>query len=98
MLLPLFFAIFSVPYLVVGSRLCRCTPRDFCWPSDESWNALNRSVDGNLVKVLPVAHVCYYPTYDREKCDEVTVLDHDSIWRAEQPGVKSRNDQMRFSL
>ena len=93
-----FFAILSVVHLVASSPSCRCTPRDPCWPSEGSWSALNHSVDGNLVKVLPVAHVCYHPTYDREKCDEITILDHNSNWRATQPGVKARRYQARPSL
>ncbi|KAL2069926.1 hypothetical protein VTL71DRAFT_14605 [Oculimacula yallundae] len=32
---------------------------DSCWPSPESWSALNVSVSGKLIKTTPPAAVCY---------------------------------------
>jgi hypothetical protein len=52
---------------------CKCYEGERCWPSLGEWKALNTSVDGLLVKVVPIAASCYntfegIPTYNAEKC------------------------------
>ncbi|KAJ5422931.1 FAD-binding domain-containing protein, partial [Penicillium cf. griseofulvum] len=66
---------------------CRCLPQDPCWPSPEEWKTFNDSIDGNLVSVKPVGHVCHGPKFDNESCESVISMTHDSSWRASQPGA-----------
>lgn len=48
---------------------CRCFPGDECWPSVSTWNALNQSIDGRLIKTVPLATPCHTPNYDEDKCE-----------------------------
>ncbi|KAE8351821.1 chanoclavine-I synthase oxidoreductase protein [Aspergillus coremiiformis] len=64
---------------------CRCRPSEPCWPSDQEWNRFNISIDGNLVRLRPVGHVCHHPTLDPAACDELLHLTRDSGWRASRP-------------
>ncbi|CZT06861.1 related to isoamyl alcohol oxidase [Rhynchosporium graminicola] len=51
---------------------CKCSPQDSCWPSAESWTALNISTSGKLIKTAPPAAVCYPgPQEDRAACATV---------------------------
>ncbi|RHZ57992.1 FAD-dependent oxidoreductase [Aspergillus thermomutatus] len=68
------------------SRRCRCQPHQPCWPSPQQWNALNRSIDGNLVAVQPVAAPCHIDP-NSTACQEVTAQWSNSVWRAAQPGA-----------
>ncbi|OTA60879.1 chanoclavine-I-synthase oxidoreductase protein [Hypoxylon sp. EC38] len=71
--------------LIIPPSLCRCRPSESCWPSDLAWNRLNTSIDGNLVRLRPVGHVCHPPTLDRKACNELLHLTRDSGWRASRP-------------
>jgi hypothetical protein len=51
---------------------CRVFPGSSDWPTDIEWNQLNETLDGQLLKPLPVANVCYPgPTYDATKCGAI---------------------------
>lgn len=69
------------------SPICRCRPWEACWPSETEWTSLNRSIDGNLVRLRPVGYVCHDPTFDPAACAEVRNQALDSGWRASQPGA-----------
>ncbi|KAL2832074.1 hypothetical protein BDW59DRAFT_157535 [Aspergillus cavernicola] len=77
----------SLAYASPHSSDCRCRPHQSCWPSPKEWNALNRSVDGNLVAVRPVAAVCHDGGAESEACRAVQALWSNSTWRAAQPGA-----------
>jgi hypothetical protein len=48
---------------------CKAFPGSSDWPTSSEWDALNSTLDGALLKPLPVANVCYQgPTYDAAKC------------------------------
>ncbi|KAK2839327.1 hypothetical protein FQN49_006252, partial [Arthroderma sp. PD_2] len=70
-----------------SSISCRCQPWEPCWPSEELWQSFNASIDGNLFRLRPAAHVCYEPSFDQSACDDLPRLSKDSGWRASQPGV-----------
>lgn len=56
-----------------GTR-CRCFPGDACWPSTEAWEAFNRTVDGKLVKTVPLAAPCHdsrFGAYNATECNEL---------------------------
>ncbi|KAB5583429.1 FAD binding domain-containing protein [Coniochaeta sp. 2T2.1] len=54
----------------VVAKDCHCLPGDSdgCWPGVDKWNALNGTVGGKLVKVVPIGAVCHDPTYDEAAC------------------------------
>jgi len=47
---------------------CRSLPSDASWPAADIWAAFNQSVDGRLVKTLPLGSPCHHPSYDEEQC------------------------------
>ena len=50
---------------------CRCMPIDSCWPSDDEWAQFNSSIQGRLIKTVPLAGSCHYDSfaaYDAEQC------------------------------
>ena len=68
---------------------CKCLPHLACWPSKTEWQQLNSAVGGSLISdIRPVAAPCYKGTaeYDEKKCEEVTAMFTDSLWRAGQAG------------
>ena len=73
-------------YIQFFQYLCRCQPWESCWPSDEQWDFLNRSMEFNLVRLVPTASVCYKPSLNNPMCEEVMRMSKDSGWRASQPG------------
>ncbi|KAJ4195443.1 hypothetical protein NW767_009765 [Fusarium falciforme] len=64
----------------VGSSSCKCFPGDKCWPSDNEWKSLNSSVNGRLIKTVPLGSPCHDPTYDGEECQYLQ-----SQWQS--PGI-----------
>ena len=53
-----------------GSTVCKATPGSPTWPSVIEWDALNRSVNGRLLRPPPPAAVCHanQPTYNPAMC------------------------------
>lgn len=67
---------------------CRCLPSQPCWPSTAEWKALNQSVHGQLVQVIPVGNVCHEPTFDEARCNELrSGLTYDARFRSAEPGI-----------
>ncbi|GIJ91211.1 hypothetical protein Asppvi_010176 [Aspergillus pseudoviridinutans] len=83
-LLAIFFATAAIAAPDPSS--CRCQPNQPCWPSPQEWNALNSSIDGNLVAVQPAAAPCHINP-NSTACQEVTAQWTNSVWRAAQPGA-----------
>ncbi|KAJ8081677.1 hypothetical protein PM082_007523 [Marasmius tenuissimus] len=54
--------------LAIGAPECRLLPTDSAWPSDSVWEAFNTSVDGRLVKTVPIGSPCHDPDFDEESC------------------------------
>lgn len=66
---------------------CRCQPHEPCWPSQEQWSGLNKSLNHNLVAVKPAAAVCSPQDFDAGACRNATEYWADSLWRVNQPGA-----------
>ncbi|GKZ51323.1 hypothetical protein AbraIFM66951_005470 [Aspergillus brasiliensis] len=64
---------------------CRCQPSESCWPSDTEWQRLNLSLDGSLIRLQPIGHVCHSVNLDQTACEEVSRRARDSGWRASRP-------------
>ncbi|KAJ5387738.1 CAZyme family AA7 [Penicillium cosmopolitanum] len=58
----------AVP-LASASSVCRCFPSDACWPSDNVWSQFNKTIDGRLVKTVPLGVPCHAPNYNAETCE-----------------------------
>lgn len=70
-IIPIVFYAFCTPTVhtyLNNERSCRCFPADPCWPSDFTWQALNRSVHGRLVATLPLGAPCHDPIYNSDIC------------------------------
>lgn len=50
------------------SSTCKCYPGDECWPSEADWNSLNSSVNGQLIKTIPLGQPCHDPYYNATEC------------------------------
>ena len=68
-----------------SAKQCRCYPGDACWPSTSQWSALNQTVGGRLVRVIPPGAACYptfngIPTADAAQCAEVASQWGNATW------------------
>jgi hypothetical protein len=52
------FLAFAAVYPVLATH-CKPSPHDKNWPSLEEWTALNKSIEGTLLRTAPVASSCY---------------------------------------
>ncbi|RMJ21281.1 Berberine and berberine like protein [Aspergillus sp. HF37] len=73
-ILFLFLATLSLSAATSANATCKVSPNDVTWPSTEEWTALNRSIEGTLIKTAPAASSCYpgNPFGSNENCTEVT--------------------------
>ncbi|KAL0564320.1 hypothetical protein V5O48_017727 [Marasmius crinis-equi] len=62
------FASFAVGQNV---QSCRILPTDSSWPSQDVWDTFNSSVDGRLIKTVPIGSPCHDPTFDEAQCNIV---------------------------
>lgn len=58
---------------------CKCYSDNACWPTNQEWNAFNRTLNGALQLAIPAAVSCHnkfenytFNTYDAAKCADVT--------------------------
>lgn len=51
-----------------ATSACRCFPGDACWPSTTTWAQFNQSVDGQLIKTVPLGTPCHVPDYNAGVC------------------------------
>ncbi|KAL4967031.1 putative isoamyl alcohol oxidase [Aspergillus stella-maris] len=58
----------------LAARNCKSTPQDATWPTIVDWTALNKSIDGTLIKTSPAASSCYAsnPFGSTTNCTDVT--------------------------
>jgi hypothetical protein len=71
MKLPLLVGVlFARLCLATGSShfQCKTMPGDPSWPDAAEWERFNASVDGRLIRTVPIASVCHGSGYDEEKC------------------------------
>ena len=65
----------------------RCRFGDICWPSEATWEALNSSISGRLVRTFPPAAVCHGQTFDIKECTVAKDEWTNSFWRTNQTGA-----------
>lgn len=49
-------------------KLCRNFPGDPWWPSKLEWDLFNMTVNGNLIKTVPLGAPCHGDTYNEAAC------------------------------
>lgn len=75
------------PDINEGAISCRCTPDQPCWPTDDDWEALNSTIDGNLLALKPLAYPCHSSHFNAAECGYIQSNAHNSSYRALQPGA-----------
>lgn len=69
------------------TRFCKTTPSDSSWPSRAEWNSLNRTIDGELLRTVPVASACSSgnPFGSTVSCEVATDNWSNGTWHSQQP-------------
>jgi len=62
----------AVPNTPRKDKECKCFPGDACWPSEKEWSKFNQTVNGRLIKNIPLGSPCHDPTYDAALCETLT--------------------------
>ncbi|KIJ49486.1 hypothetical protein M422DRAFT_246573 [Sphaerobolus stellatus SS14] len=64
--------------------LYKLLPGDPSWPSKPTWDTFNVSVDGRLIRTVPIGSPCHDLTFDTEKCEYIR-----NNWRETAPHISS---------
>ncbi|KNB01378.1 hypothetical protein FOXG_04641 [Fusarium oxysporum f. sp. lycopersici 4287] len=64
---------FFFSLLMSNMLISLSSPQDKCWPEDSEWDHLNKTLDGQLIRFVPPASVCYPQSSNHNKtaCDVV---------------------------
>ncbi|KAL2869512.1 FAD-dependent oxidoreductase [Aspergillus lucknowensis] len=81
--------LFLAGLATAAATSCRCFPGDACWPSVDTWNQFNRSIDGRLVATVPLGLPCHDPHYDEELCAQLR-----EDWTLPEPHYESSSSIM----
>lgn len=71
---------------VESAKSCKTSPHDSTWPSENEWVLLNQTIQGKLLKTVPVASSCYpgNPFGSSHNCSDVkshwSYAHYQSIW------------------
>ncbi|KAM0415954.1 hypothetical protein ACHAPT_013108 [Fusarium lateritium] len=84
------WALAAVAVSAGSTPKCRCLPGDACWPSTNVWNQFNKTVDGGLIKTVPIGSPCHDPTYDAEACEALQ-----GAWKLPQTHFSSSSSVMQ---
>lgn len=81
------FLVLALSFVALAESECKNHPLDASWPSLDDWSALNRSINGALIRTNPVASSCYEgsPFDSATSCDEVQANWFYSHFHAAQP-------------
>ncbi|KAJ8085852.1 hypothetical protein PM082_004671 [Marasmius tenuissimus] len=76
--LPLLLLLFAISaFAQTTPPSCKSLPTDESWPSIGLWDTFNQSIDGRLIKTVPVAAVCHDPDFDEQRCKYIQERWHD---------------------
>ena len=81
-------------YNLDRARRCKVSPSSPNWPSDAEWQALNRSVSGNLIAPVPLGAVCHptRPEFNNQSCTLLQTQWVNSSFIASDPAAVDYND------
>ena len=80
-------ALLAASHLAIGSSVepleapagCRNIPGDAGWPTATQWVQLNVSVEGRLIKTIPIGSPCYQTTFNvADSKDDLSTYDNAS--------------------
>ncbi|KAJ7092987.1 hypothetical protein B0H15DRAFT_1021003 [Mycena belliarum] len=71
------------------ARSCKTIPGDESWPSAATWARLNDSIDGRLIRTIPLGQPCHGPAYNASQCAEIRMQ-----WNSSALHVKSSSSAM----
>jgi hypothetical protein len=61
---------------IPNANECKAFPGGADWPSDDTWNSLNATLNGTLLKPPPLASVCYknttYNNFGSSECESLS--------------------------
>lgn len=80
-------ALVAVAACAASASAAYCMPSDPCWPGAAAWQALNATVSGGLIAVLPEAAPCAKYGEADPRCQAVLGNWSNPFWRAAQPGA-----------
>ncbi|KAG8831040.1 hypothetical protein FRC18_007187 [Serendipita sp. 400] len=63
-----------------------CTYPSPCWPANDTWKSLNKTLRGSLFRAHPPAAPCHLPYTDDAACSIAKQNWTSQFWRAQQPG------------
>lgn len=84
---------FAIPtagsHTTFSSGSCKTLPGDRGWPKESEWAALNRKVNGNLIKYRPPGSVCAKVSgvYSAETCAAVKAVYNSRNFTQNDPGA-----------
>ncbi|KAM0551363.1 hypothetical protein ACHAPJ_008472 [Fusarium lateritium] len=91
-----FFSLALLPLAAIAGSTnnatskCRCLPGDACWPSTTTWGQFNQTVNGALIKTVPIGSPCHDPTYDADACAALQ-----DAWKLPQTHYESSHSVMQ---
>ncbi|OSS43294.1 hypothetical protein B5807_12134 [Epicoccum nigrum] len=70
-----------------ATRSCKTTPNDSSWPSSADWNSFNNTINGSLLRTIPVASACWSgnPFGSTVPCEVATDKWSNGTWHSQQP-------------
>ena len=79
---------------VLGQN-CKCGPEDSCWPPRKQWDNLNSTVNGRLIKTVPIGAICRYSFentsyYNPQGCAKLK-----ATWNIVDPHLPSSSSTMQ---
>ncbi|KAL0564620.1 hypothetical protein V5O48_017423 [Marasmius crinis-equi] len=80
-----FLVAFASFAIAQNLQTCRILPTDSSWPSKYEWDAFNSSIDGRLIKTVPIGSPCHDPTFDEAQCNTVRENWHDPEFHEPNP-------------
>ncbi|KAG9225127.1 hypothetical protein CCMSSC00406_0007462 [Pleurotus cornucopiae] len=66
-------------------KACKTFPGDPDWPSPATWHAFNASVDGRLIRTVPIGSPCHNPNFNATECDIIKANWHDPAFHELSP-------------
>ncbi|KAL3445133.1 FAD-binding domain-containing protein [Aspergillus insuetus] len=66
---------------------CRCLPSDSCWPSRNTWDEFNKTINGHLLALRPIGAACHGAEYDETRCEIVKNSTNNPLWRILEPAA-----------
>ncbi len=71
-------------------QMCRCMPGEACWPSEQTWQALQKKLKGRLVKPTPLLQPCITKPSSKACLGALKKITNPFILESEPSGTQSQ--------